>query len=380
MHAKKSALLLSAFVATCAFVGVHGSRYRAQSSYAECVGKTYGTPGCPMKQVSYSCGDGRVDAGEECDNGSARNGEGNCSVECLFLACGDGVLSEELGEQCEPKREEVYAVDPSTGQLTTELRFMAASCGATCTVPDCGADGVCVGGCVKVSKAACAASSRSSSVSSVSEEIHGAPTPSSAAYVPRCGNATKDPGEQCDDGNTLDSDGCTIACKLPRCGDGAVQKGEECDDGNAVGTDSCSNACKRPACGDGVVQQGEHCDAGGNNSDYLANACRSDCSAPRCGDAVVDNGEECDGGESCTKECVRVKSLARLVMDTPGAGKAAIALSAFGALLVVAFVLRRFVHRVVKKVAGEDVARSIDDIPLDEIEMPWHTWGDRDNK
>ncbi len=377
---KSTALLLGAFVATCAFIGVYGSHYRAQSSFSECIGKTYGTPGCPMKQVSTSCGNGRVDDGEECDNGSARNGEGNCSADCAFLACGDGVLSEELGEECEPKREEVYAVDPSTGRLTTELRFMAASCGATCTVPDCGDDGVCVGGCRKVSKQACASSSSAPSVLSRSEQFHAAVSSSSAAYVPRCGNAKKDPGEQCDDGNALDSDGCTIACKLPRCGDGAVQKGEACDDGNENDADSCTNVCKKPVCGDGVVQLAEQCDAGGNNSDYLANACRSDCSAPRCGDTVVDKGEECDGGESCTKECIRVKSLAGLVMDTPGAGKAAIALSVFGALLVVTFVLRRFVHRVVKKVAGEDVARSIDDIPLDEIEMPWHAWGDRDNK
>jgi hypothetical protein len=154
MHTKKSALLMLAFASTCAFIGVHGSRYRAQSTYMECVGKAYGTPGCPMKQQSRTCGDGTVDAGEECDNGEGRNGEGNCSVECMFLACGDGVLSPELGEECEPKREEVYAVDPRTGSVTTELRFMAASCGATCTAPTCADDGACVGGCRKVSKQA----------------------------------------------------------------------------------------------------------------------------------------------------------------------------------------------------------------------------------
>lgn len=376
-------MLLAAFVATCVFVGTYGSSYRASLSNLECVGKAYGEPGCPVKQVSRSCGDGRVDAGEECDNGVGRNGEGNCSDRCMFLACGDGVVSPDLGEECEPKREEIYVVDPATGRLTTELRFMAATCGATCAVPTCGDDGACFGGCTLVSKAACGASSSSRASDVLPAAVAASPeseASSSAPYVARCGNAQKDPGEQCDDGNSLDTDGCTITCKLPRCGDGSIQRGETCDDGNAVNDDACSNKCAKAACGDSIVQKGEQCDAGGNNSDFLANACRSDCRAPRCGDAVVDNGEECDGGESCTAECRRVKSFLALVVDTPGAGKAAIGLSVFGALLVVAFVLRRLVHRVVKKVAGEEVARSIDDIPLDEIEMPWHAWGARDNK
>lgn len=387
--------LLAAFIATFVFVGVYGSAYRAALTNTDCVGKTYGAPGCPIKQESRSCGNGRVDAGEECDNGEGRNGEGNCSARCQFLACGDGVVTESLREECEPMREEVYAIDPESGQLVTELRFMAASCGETCAVPTCDEKGVCFGGCTRVTKPACGQSSSSRSsdlrpaaqVLASSEDsassVPSAPEASSSSsvpYVPRCGNALKDPGEQCDDGNAFDNDSCTISCKLPRCGDGTVQRGETCDDGNTVNDDGCSNKCAKAACGDSIVQKTEQCDSGGNNSDYLPNACRSDCSAPRCGDAVVDNGEDCDGGESCTAECRRVKSFLALVTDTPGLGKAAIILSLLGGALVLAFVLRRFVHRVVKKVAGEDVARSIDDIPLDEIEMPWHTWGERDNK
>lgn len=379
MPTRKIAVLLAAFVATCAFVGVQGGRYRAALSYTACIGKTYGTPGCPLKQQSRTCGDGRVDDNEECDNGAERNGQGNCSATCMFLACGDGVLSTDLGEECEPKREEVYAIDPETNELTTELRFMAATCGETCTAPTCGDDGACIGGCRKAEKPACGPSV-SAREALVEDSRTGSSSSSSApavgeAYVARCGNGVRDPGEQCDDGNAFDTDGCTIACRLPRCGDGSVQEGEQCDDGNDLNNDACTNECKRAACGDGIVQANEQCDRGGNNSDYLPNACRSDCSAPRCGDRVVDNGEECDGGDSCTSGCQRVKSAASLVVETPGTGKIAIALSLAGGVLVLAYILRRVVHRAVHRVAGEKIARSIDDIPLDEIEMPWHSWG-----
>ncbi len=89
---------------------------------------------------------------------------------------------------------------------------------------------------------------------------------------------------------------------------------------------------------------------------------------------MTDNGEECDGGESCTAECVRIKTVGSLLADTPGAGKAAIGLSIFGGILILAFLFRALVHRFVGHVAGEQVARTIDDIPLDEIEMPWMKW------
>lgn len=371
MRKHTPALLLAAFVATAAFIGGVGSQQRAALTHAECVGKTYGTPGCPLKQLSKTCGNATIEEGEECDNGTERNGAGNCSTACLFLACGDGVVSKDLGEECEPKRDEVYAIDPATGELTTELRFLAASCGTVCSVPKCNDKGVCSGGCTREFKPSCVASSSSLRAAAPASS---AASSSSAAYVPRCGNGTKDPGEQCDDGNQSDADACTVACKLPRCGDGTKQSGEACDDGNRIDNDGCTNKCALPACGDGIVQNAEQCDSGGNNSNYLANACRNDCTAPRCGDGVTDNGEECDGGESCTNECARIKTFAGLIVDTPTLGKAAIALSLLGGVLVLAFVFRAIVKRFVHTVAGENAARSIDEIPLDEIEMPWMKW------
>ncbi|TDI94916.1 MAG: DUF4215 domain-containing protein, partial [Deltaproteobacteria bacterium] len=38
--------------------------------------------------------------------------------------------------------------------------------------------------------------------------------------VPSCGNGIVDPGEQCDDGNNIDADGCEADCTNPFCGNG----------------------------------------------------------------------------------------------------------------------------------------------------------------
>jgi cysteine-rich repeat protein len=58
-----------------------------------------------------------------------------------------------------------------------------------------------------------------------------------------CSDGIVGPGEECDDGNTVDADGCTSACKLAVCSDGIVGPGEECDDGNTVDADGCSSNC-----------------------------------------------------------------------------------------------------------------------------------------
>ncbi len=54
-------------------------------------------------------------------------------------------------------------------------------------------------------------------------------------------------GEECDDGNNLDGDGCTADCLLetpPVCGDGNLDPGEQCDDGNMLGGDGCDANCQ----------------------------------------------------------------------------------------------------------------------------------------
>jgi cysteine-rich repeat protein len=59
-------------------------------------------------------------------------------------------------------------------------------------------------------------------------------------------------GEQCDDGNAVDGDGCDSNCTITVCGNGIATIGEICDDGNAVNGDGCDSNCTITACGNGI--------------------------------------------------------------------------------------------------------------------------------
>jgi cysteine-rich repeat protein len=61
--------------------------------------------------------------------------------------------------------------------------------------------------------------------------------------VPGCGDRVLDLGEECDDGNLVDGDGCDSDCTITGCGNGIPTTGEACDDGNAANNDGCSSTC-----------------------------------------------------------------------------------------------------------------------------------------
>ncbi len=131
--------------------------------------------------------------------------------------------------------------------------------------------------------------------------------------LPICGDGIVDPGEQCDDGNTADADGCQGDCQLPVCGDGILDPGEFCDDGNTEDGDGCLGNCSSPNCGNGVVDPEEECDDGMANSEEPDAGCRTDCMLPGCGDGILDTGELCDDGnltpgDGCSATCTRFLS------------------------------------------------------------------------
>jgi cysteine-rich repeat protein len=121
-----------------------------------------------------------------------------------------------------------------------------------------------------------------------------------------CGNGDVEPGEECDDGNTVSGDGCSDACLEEICGNGRVDFGEECDDGNTVGADGCDPSCQLE-CGNGALDGAEECDDGNRDG---GDGCDESCIMEVCGNGVVQlaAGEECDdgnllSGDGCSSMC-----------------------------------------------------------------------------
>ena len=105
-------------------------------------------------------------------------------------------------------------------------------------------------------------------------------TGTTSSNDPVCGDGAVAPGEQCDDGNANDGDGCSATCQNETegvCGDGTQDPGEFCDDGNTIDGDGCSSTCDNetgPMCGDDNVDPGEECDDG---NQIAGDGCEPDC-------------------------------------------------------------------------------------------------------
>ncbi|MDC0118012.1 DUF4215 domain-containing protein [bacterium] len=123
-----------------------------------------------------------------------------------------------------------------------------------------------------------------------------------------CGDGVLDEGEACDDGNTMDGDGCSSTCELESvCGNGILEGNEVCDDGNTIDGDNCSSTCDAVYfCGDGILEGNEACDDG-NTMD--GDGCSSTCELESvCGNGILEGNEVCDDGntidgDNCSSTC-----------------------------------------------------------------------------
>lgn len=327
---------------------------------------TLSNDGCSSACRREYCGDGTVQASEQCDDFNSRQGDG-CSALCMLEFCGDAKVQD--GEECDDGNR-------NDGDLCTGA-CRAARCGDAIVQPgeDCD-DGntIDVDACTNSCRAARCGDGKLQ-IGEQCDDANGIDSDgcSAACRLPSCGDGKVQIGEECDDGNKIDTDSCTNACHLARCGDSLVQPGEECDDGNGTDTDFCPNTCKLAICGNGVREGGEECDGGSRNSNVAPDACRLDCRDASCGDGVTDDGEECDGGEECTKQCRFVEGFIAASSEPPrGVSPAAlgIALGLLGALATLGYLFRKNLAGIF---GGSNVPShplSVDDIPLDEIEMP----------
>ena len=287
------------------------------------------------------CGDGVLQAGEQCDDGNSMPGDGcsgTCTIEpgwacpvpgkpCVQIwVCGNGHI--DPGEQCD---------DGNT--------MSGDGCSSTCQVEPgyvCPNHNGVGGACVKLP-------------------------------APVCGDGMLEGTEQCDDGNTTSGDGCSSTCQLEPgftcptpgapckriefCGDSILELdiGEQCDDGNMVSGDGCSATCQlepgyvcptpgQPCvstvrCGDGRLGGSEQCDDGNNLSgDGCSATCQLEpgwiCPTPGakcttvCGDGIVAGREQCDlgalngAGSACSASCTINAGYACVTSTPPASGDA----------------------------------------------------------
>ena len=137
----------------------------------------------------------------------------------------------------------------------------------------------------------------------------------SSSSVYSCGDGIiNQASEECDDGNWLNTDSCTIECLLAACPDGFLRTDissysagyEECDDGNFSSDDGCLNDCTHAYCGDGIQRTDqsssdssyEECDDANSSEN---DSCLSNCRAASCGDGHLrtDLGIDSAGYEYC---------------------------------------------------------------------------------
>lgn len=144
-----------------------------------------------------------------------------------------------------------------------------------------------------------------------------------------CGNGDLADGEDCDDGNSSSQDGCSADCLhtgsranvVSVCGNAILEAGETCEKNapneqfppgcNAqtclhTGTDLCDNDPNTPnvnCCGNGSVDQGEDCDEGNKEAgDGCSAICLLEGSSVAyldpsfCSDGVLETGEQCEAG------------------------------------------------------------------------------------
>ncbi|CAI2380491.1 unnamed protein product [Moneuplotes crassus] len=169
-------------------------------------------------------------------------------------------------------------------------------------------------------------------------------TETSPQCVPACGDSLLVEGEECDDGNMIDSDGCSSACKIEpnyvcsrnssassnscvqctsgyyqnsqknqcitKCGDGLRVGAEACDDGNVLNLSGCNAHCE--------VEDNSVCNGGSITSPDICEVCEIGTSPDKnmnpqicdsvCGDNYRVKDEACDdgntiSGDGCSTKC-----------------------------------------------------------------------------
>ncbi len=270
----------------------------------DCVVRTDSTRACKVLEPGSQ-------GGEECDYGNADTGgtngvqSGLCGVNCLWTGVTGGTCGNariEQGEQCDPG---------------------LACVGGTAAGTACVSDAPCAGG------GRCGLNTQGTGCT-VECKALGSSSVTTAGESSQCGNHSLGAGETCDDGNRTDGDGCSSECLhegsysvTAICGNGAIESGESCERGAGgvwpagcdrvtclnQGTNTCNfNPGADPSarllcCGNGASDPGEDCDdSNGANGDGCSSRCLAEGASIAyrptpsiCGDGILPAaGKQCD--------------------------------------------------------------------------------------
>jgi cysteine-rich repeat protein len=300
----------------------------------------------PDCQSDKPCGDGVVDPGENCDAGVSDTK--GCDKDCTFVECGDGYVNKAAGEECDTHGMVTSECNgplcklPTCGDSFYNPEFVppggvskeqcdtggnTQACDGDCTVPACG-DGY-------TNSMYTVPGTNSNEQCDAGKLINGMPVPADSSTCDKdctlaeCGDMYVNPnfipagastGEECDNGtgnSDTAKDACRTNCHNHFCGDNVTDTDEDCDDGNSVNTDNCTSkpgaVCKVAFCGDGFVKSGaEQCDdANTDNTDACTSKPGALCRSAFCGDGFVRSGVEgcdppgssCGGAKVCGADC-----------------------------------------------------------------------------
>ena len=287
-----------------------------------------------------SCGDGVWSYYlEGCDDGNTINGDG-CSSTCMVedgwattgSFCGPSGSRAVCGDGRVVGREECDGEEWCSSLCKILCGWTCSSANPTTCNPVCG-DGMRKGGeeCDDFNANdgdGCSASCSIETGYSCSGAAFGWYCGGDGDTCENCGSGTRPfvSSKQCDDGNTINGDGCSSSCKIEcgykctggssehadsctarACGDKRLGGTEQCDDGNGINGDGCSSICS--------TESGFTC----LHYDVSTHGCgtKADVCSEVCGDGRVVGSERgragfCDDGDSvssdgcsatCTVEC-----------------------------------------------------------------------------
>lgn len=278
---------------------------------------------------AFECGNGVVDAGETCDDGSLNGSYGYCDDNCTYtdsFSCGDGSLAG--GELCDCGSSSVSGLNYGGSTCTSLNGTYGSNPNTTCAWNCAGPASFCGDGKVNTGNGEqcdgntdswdgelCVGGSNEGGACDSDDDCDGGGT---------CGDTSYSWSEACETTTVClagDTDDIGLPCTSNAACDSSIGAGDgvcststfpttrtiTCADDGDRG-DSCTwNSpwsdtiqwedveCRATSdCGNGEVDEGEECDDG--NSD-ATDACTNECQANVCGDGYLYAGEEqCDEG------------------------------------------------------------------------------------